>query len=203
MSVYEDQILPRLINIALGGKAFHRVRSRVASELSGEVLEVGFGSGLNVGHYPPEVRHVLAVDPAIVGRRLAARRVEASRVPIEYVGLDGELLPVDSSTVDHVLITWTMCTIPDIGGALQEMHRVLRPGGELHFVEHGLSPEPKVARWQDRLTPLQSAIFGGCHLNRPIDRLVTDAGFTMARIENYYLVGPKSIGYTYEGTANK
>jgi len=161
MSVYEDQILPRLINIALGGKAFHRVRSRVASELSGEVLEVGFGSGLNVGHYPPEVRHVLAVDPAIVGRRLAARRVEASRVPIEYVGLDGELLPVDSSTVDHVLITWTMCTIPDIGGALQEMHRVLRPGGELHFVEHGLSPEPKVARWQDRLTPLQSAIFGG------------------------------------------
>ncbi|HVC71600.1 MAG TPA: class I SAM-dependent methyltransferase [Acidimicrobiales bacterium] len=203
MVFYQEQVLPRLINLALGGKAFHRIRNRVASGLSGRVLEVGFGSGLNVGHYPSDVDRVLAVDPAIVGRRLAARRVNESPIPVEYVGLDGQILPVDSSSIDCVLVTWSMCTIPDLASALREMHRVLRPEGELHFVEHGLSPEPDVARWQHRLTPLQSTIFGGCHLNRPIERLVIDAGFTMDRIDTYYMKGPKAMGYMYEGVAIK
>ena len=203
VSIYQEHVLPRLVNVALGGRDFHRIRGRVASGLSGEVLEVGFGSGLNVAHYPPTVSRVLAVDPAVVGRKLAAGRVAACQVPIEYVGLDGQLLPLDSSSVDHVLITWTMCTIPDISGALGEMRRVLRPGGQLHFVEHGLSPESDVSRWQSRLTPLQSAVFGGCHLNRRIDQLVTDAGFTISLLDNYYMKGPKPIGYMFEGVAMK
>src|SRR6202011_1903714 len=145
--------------------------------------------------YPPEVRRDRAVDPATVGRKLASKRVTASPVPVEYVDLKGQSLPVDSDSVDHVLITWTMCTIPDVAGPLLEIHRVLRPGGSLHFVEHGRSPDEKVARWQDRLTPLQRRIFGGCHLNRPIDRLVADSGLQVHEMDNYYMKGPKAFGY--------
>jgi ubiquinone/menaquinone biosynthesis C-methylase UbiE len=203
VGLYGDQILPRLINVMLGGAEFRQVRARVASGLEGDVLEVGFGSGLNVPHYPSGVRQVLAVDPATVGRTLAARRVAASPVPVEYVGLDGGHLPVESEGVDHVLITWTMCTIPDIEGALGEIRRVLRPAGALHFAEHGRSPDAKVARWQDRLDPIQGRLAGGCHLNRPIDRLLADAGFATTRLDNYYLSGPKFFGYMYEGVASK
>ena len=207
VSFYGDQILPRCVEKVLGGQEFARIRRRVTAGLTGEVLEVGFGSGLNVPLYPPEVRRVRAVDPATVGRKLAAERVAASSVPVEYVGLDGQLLPLESASVDHVLSTWTMCTIPDIGSALREIRRVLRPGGGLHFAEHGLSPDPKVARWQDRLTPLQRRIAGGCHLDRPIDRpidrLVEDAGFTVTRMENYYMKGPRPMGYMFEGLATK
>jgi len=203
MSVYADQVLPRIINVALSGKDFKKVRARVASRLSGDVLEVGFGSGLNVPYYPADVRRVLAIDPATVGRKLAAKRVAASHVPVEYVGLDGETLPVDSESVDHVLLTWTMCTIPSVDVALGEMHRVLRPGGQVHFVEHGRSPDPEVARWQDRLNPFQQWWAGGCNLNRPIDQLVQGAGFQMASLDNYYMKGPKAIGYIYEGVATR
>jgi ubiquinone/menaquinone biosynthesis C-methylase UbiE len=167
------------------------------------VLEVGFGSGLNVPHYPPTVRRVRAVDPATVGRQLAADRVAASSIPVEHVGLDGARLPLDDSSVDSVLSTWTMCTIPDIEGALSEIRRVLRPGGTLHFLEHGRAPDPSVVKWQDRLDPIQQRLFGGCHLNRPIDDLVRDSGLRIATIENYYLKGPKPLGYMYEGRATK
>lgn len=203
MSLYRDQILPRFIDVVLGGGEFARIRARVAAGLAGEVLEVGFGSGLNVPHYPSTVRRVQAVDPATVGKKLAAKRVAASPVPVEFVGLDGQCLPVDSASVDHVLVTWTLCTIPDVNRALAEIHRVLRPGGELHFVEHGISPEPAVSRWQDRLTPVQRRLFGGCHLNRPIDELVGRSGFQIARMENYYLKGPRTVGYIFEGVAAK
>jgi len=175
----------------------------VASGLSGEVLEIGFGSGLNVPHYPSSVKRVRAIDPATVGRKLAAHRVAASPVPVEYIGLDASSLPLDSASIDHVLITWTMCTVPDVKRALEEIHRVLRPGGELHFVEHGLSPDPQVAKWQDRLTPFQRRWAGGCHLNRPIDRLIEQAGFTVSRMDNYYMKGPKPMGYMFEGLATK
>jgi ubiquinone/menaquinone biosynthesis C-methylase UbiE len=203
VNFYGEQILPRFINVVLGGKEFKKIRGRVAAGLTGEVLEVGFGSGLNVPHYPSEVTRVLAVDPATVGRRLAASRVAASPVPVEYVGLDGVSLPVDSGSIDHVLITWTMCTIPDVDSALGEIHRVLGPGGELHFAEHGLSPDPEVAKWQDRLTPLQRRWAGGCHLNRPIDRLIEHAGFAVSRMENFYIKGPRPMGYMFEGSATK
>lgn len=203
MGLYQEQILPRFTNIVLGGSEFARVRARVAAGLEGEVLEVGFGSGLNVPHYPPEVKHVQAIDPATAGRKLAAKRVAASPVPIEYAGLDGQALPLGPASVDHVLITWTLCTIPDVESALHEMRRVLRPGGKLHFVEHGRSPDRGVARWQDRLTPLQRRLAGGCHLNRPIDRLVTQAGFSVTRLDNFYMKGPKPMGYIFEGVAAK
>jgi ubiquinone/menaquinone biosynthesis C-methylase UbiE len=203
MGLYQEQILPRFTNIVLGGSEFARVRARVAAGLEGEVLEVGFGSGLNVPHYPPEVKRVQAIDPATAGRKLAAKRVAASPVPIEYAGLDGQALPLGPASVDHVLITWTLCTIPDVESALHEMRRVLRPGGKLHFVEHGRSPDRGVARWQDRLTPLQRRLAGGCHLNRPIDRLVTQAGFSVTRLDNFYMKGPKPMGYIFEGVAAK
>ena len=167
------------------------------------MLEVGFGSGLNVPYYPVAVTNVKAVDPATQGRKLAAGRIAASAVPIEFVGLDGASLPLDDASVDHVLTTMTICTIPDVEQALREIRRVLRPRGELHFLEHGHSPDPKVAKWQDRLTPLQKRLFGGCHLNRPVDRLVADAGLETQRIDNFYLKGPKALGYIYEGVAAK
>jgi ubiquinone/menaquinone biosynthesis C-methylase UbiE len=200
---YGDQVLPRITNALLDNREIGKIRQRVASGLSGEVLEIGFGSGLNVPYYPPTVRRVRAVDPATVGRKLAAGRVAASPVPVEYVGLDGASLPVDADSIDHVLVTLTICTIPDIDSALREIHRVLRPGGEMHFAEHGLSPDPKVAKWQERLTPVQRRWAGGCHLNRPIDRLIQQAGLTVSRMDNFYLRGPKPLGYMFEGLATK
>ena len=167
------------------------------------MVEIGFGSGRNVPYYPAAVARVRAVDPATVGRKLAAKRVAASRVPVEYVGLDGQELPLADGSVDHVLTTWTLCTIPDVDRALAEVRRVLRSGGALHFAEHGLSPDPKVARWQDRLTPIQRRIGGGCHLNRPIDRLVAGAGLVVARMDNYSMRGPNAFGYMFEGVATK
>jgi ubiquinone/menaquinone biosynthesis C-methylase UbiE len=200
---YQEQILPRATDVLLGGKAFARLRARAAAELEGEVLEVGFGSGRNVPHYPAAIKRVRAVDPATVGQKLAAKRIAASPVPVEYVGLDGEDIPLEDNSVDHVLTTWTLCTIPDVPRALGEIRRVLRPGGSLHFLEHGRSPDPKVRRWQDRLTPIQRRIAGGCHLNRPIGQLVRDAGLEVTRLDNYYIRGPKPLGYMFEGVATK
>jgi ubiquinone/menaquinone biosynthesis C-methylase UbiE len=201
MGFYEARVLPHLVDAALSGRQFERLRRRVTERVAGDVLEVGFGSGRNVPYYGPSVRRVLAVDPAVTGRKIAAKRVAASPTPIEYVGLDGEQLPLDDASVDDVLTTWTLCTIPDAAQALGEMRRVLRPGGALHFLEHGRSPDESVVRWQDRLTPIQRRVAGGCHLNRAIAQLVTDAGFEMSELTNYYLKGPKFFGYMYEGIA--
>jgi SAM-dependent methyltransferase len=200
---YEDRVLPRVIDVVLGGRDLDAVRARVAAGLSGEVIEIGFGSGRNVPHYPAAVTRVRAVDPATAGRRLAAARVAESSVPVEYVGLDGQALPVDDASADHVLCTWTLCTIPDVGRALAEVVRVLRPGGRFHFVEHGLAPDPRVARWQRRLTPIQRRIAGGCHLDRPIDALITGAGLTITRLEHSWMRAPKPMGYLYEGVATR
>jgi ubiquinone/menaquinone biosynthesis C-methylase UbiE len=200
---YEDRVLPHLIDLMLGNKEFGKLRARVASGLSGEVLEVGFGSGLNVPHYPTTIARVQAVDPALTGRKMAAKRLAASPVPVEFVGLDGAQLPVESESIDHVLITWTMCTIPDLDGALSEMHRVLKPGGQVHFVEHGRAPDANVARWQDRLNPLQQRVAGGCNLNRPIDRSIEQAGFALTELETFYGKGPRAYSYLYEGVATR
>ncbi len=203
MSFYVDSILPRCTNLLLGGSEFAKIRSRVASGLSGDVMEVGFGSGLNVPHYPSGVDRVVAVDPATLGRKLAAGRLSASPVPVEFVGLDGASLPLESAAIDHVLVTWTLCTIPAVEDALGEVHRVLRSGGQLHFVEHGLSPDLRLANWQHRLTPLQRRVAGGCHLDRPIDRLIEGAGFALTELDTYQLRGPKPMSYMYEGLATK
>ena len=203
MGFYVERVLPRITDVALSGRELEAMRSRACADLEGEVLEVGFGSGRNVPHYPSAVRRVRAVDPATAGRALAAKRVAASTVPVEYVGLDGEQLPLGDESVDHVLTTWTLCTIPDVDRALSEMRRVLRPGGTLHFVEHGRAPQPAVARWQDRLTPIQRKVFGGCHLNRRIDELIGRAGFTTTRLDTSFASGPKPWAHLFEGAATK
>ena len=203
MGFYEEQILPRVTDRALRSNEAARLRVRVTAGLSGEVLEVGFGSGLNMPYYPPAVQRVRAVDPSAVARKLAAERVAASTVPVEYIGVDAQALPLEDASVDHVVSVLTLCTIPAVDRALAEIRRVLRPAGAFHFMEHGLSPQETVARWQHRLTPLQRRVFGGCHLNRPIDRLVADAGLELTRLDNYYLKGPRAFGYMFNGVATK
>jgi ubiquinone/menaquinone biosynthesis C-methylase UbiE len=203
MGFYGDKILPRITNLTMNRADLEPIRARTAAGLAGEVLEIGFGSGLNVKHYPALVTRVRVLDPAVEGRKLAAARVAASAVPVEYVDGDAQALPLPDESVDHVLSTWTLCTIPDVTLALTEMLRVLRPAGTLHFVEHGLSPDAKVARSQHRFTPLQRRVAGGCHLDRPIDTLITGAGLEMTRLDTYYVAGPRTFGYTYEGSADR
>ncbi|MCC5951061.1 MAG: class I SAM-dependent methyltransferase [Acidimicrobiia bacterium] len=201
MGVYEDRILPRLIDVVLGTKGYGKLRRRAAAGLEGDIIEVGFGSGLNVPHYPPEVTTVAAVDPAASARRLAAPRIAESPVEVTYVGLDGQDLPLPDASVDHALSTWTLCTIPDAPRALTEIRRVLRPGGSLHFLEHGRSDDERVARWQDRLTPIQRKVAGGCHLNRSIDQLVADAGFELTHLARFEVAGPSVLTSMYQGVA--
>jgi SAM-dependent methyltransferase len=202
-ALYERQLLPRIVDKSCGLKAIRDLRAGVADGLHGDVVEIGFGSGLNLPHLPCTVRRLLAVDPAVIGRRLAARRLEACAIPVTFVGLDGEDLPLDDGSADAALSTFTLCTIPDVTRALHELHRVLRPGAHLHFLEHGLSPEPSVAKWQHRLTPLQRRVSGGCHFDRPIDLLLDAAGFEITTLHNHYLKGPKFPSYLYQGVARK
>jgi ubiquinone/menaquinone biosynthesis C-methylase UbiE len=200
---YENQVVPRFTDLVMRRRELTPIRARVSASLAGDVLEVGFGSGLNVPHYPPAITRVRAVDPATLGRKLAAKRVASSTVPVEYVDLDGQALSLESDSIDHVITTWTLCSIPDVDRALSEIRRVLRSGGLFHFVEHGRSPDPNVAAWQNRLTPIQRRVAGGCHLNRPIDQLVLNSGLELTRLENYYAKGPRPFGYMFEGVATK
>jgi ubiquinone/menaquinone biosynthesis C-methylase UbiE len=203
MGWYEEQILPRFINIACGVKANRKLRQRLCAGLEGTVLEIGFGSGHNLPYYPTTVTKLYAIDPSHVGRRLAADRLASSPVSVEFVGLDGEKIPLEDESVDHVVSTWTLCTIPDAGQAMEEVRRVLRASGVFHFLEHGLAPDPRVVRWQSRLNPLQQKVAGGCNLNRPIADLVGGSGLEVDGIDNFYMPGPKPLVYQYEGTARK
>ncbi|WP_328392236.1 class I SAM-dependent methyltransferase [Nocardia sp. NBC_00416] len=201
MGIYRDHVVPRIVNVACGMKANEPLRERVCAGLSGRVLELGFGSGLNVPFYPDTVDSVSAVEPADLGWRLSAPRRAAGTVPIERAGLDGQELPFPDNSFESALSTWTMCTIPDIEAALGEVRRVLIPGGTLHFVEHGLSPDPKVQRWQHRLDPIQQRIAGGCHLDRNIRALIESAGFGIGDLEVFQGQGPAFIDTQSLGVA--
>jgi SAM-dependent methyltransferase len=202
MGLYGEQVLPRIVNVACGMKKGDPLRRRVCDGLTGEVVELGFGSGLNVPFYPGSVNRVAAIEPADLGWKLAEKRLSASGIPVERSGLDGQSLPFGDDSFDAALSTWTMCTIPDVAAALSEVRRVLKPGGTLHFVEHGLAPDERVRRWQHRLEPLQKRLFGGCHLTRPVVDLLTGAGFTITDLDVFYEEStPKVFGANSLGTA--
>lgn len=203
MGFYNEQVVPRLVEWTLGTRGFDKFRARTAEGLSGRVVEIGFGSGLNLPHYPPEVTTVLAIEPASVARRRAERRIKEAPMPVEHVGLDGQLLPLDDTSCDAALCTFTLCTVPDPERALAELLRVLKPGGTVHFLEHGLSPDSKVAKWQHRMEPLQQRLADGCHLTRDPSSLVEEAGFVMQRNEQHYVRGPKPWCWFTLGTAAK
>ncbi|MGH8971257.1 MAG: methyltransferase domain-containing protein, partial [Actinomycetes bacterium] len=189
MGVYREQVLPRIVNVACGMRTNDPLRQRVCGGLVGDVVEVGFGSGLNVPFYPATVSGVAAVEPSDVGWRLAGKRVAGSAVSVRRAGLDGQSLPFGDDTFDAALSTWTLCSIPDVHAALRELRRVLKPGGMLRFVEHGLAPDESVRRWQHRLEPMQKRLAGGCHLTRPVVDLLTAAGFTVAELDVFYEKG--------------
>lgn len=202
MGLYDDRVLPHVINVVMNTKQTRTIRQRVCADLEGEVLEIGFGTGHNLPFIPTDVTRLLAVEPSGRSVALARERIAATPVEVDVVGLDGQRLPVDDDSVDAVLCTWSLCTIPDGVAAVREARRVLRPGGRFHFIEHGAAPDAKVRRWQDRLNPIQNRIGGGCNLNRDIAGIVEAGGFTITKLDRYYSPGePKVFGSMYEGTA--
>ena len=199
MNLYDRYILPPLLHWTMRQAPLRAMRTRVLAGAEGRVLEYGVGSGLNLPLYGPGVTEVIGIDPSapLLDR---ARRAQAS-VPVTLLEGSAEAVPLDAHSVDTVVTTWSLCTIPDAARALSEARRVLRPGGALLFVEHGRAPEPAVARWQDRLDPWWGPIAGGCHLNRPIDALIEGAGFRIDAMVNARLPGPRTHTYMYEGRA--
>lgn len=203
MGWWTDQVVPRMVDRFLGAAEIHALRDRTCEGLTGGVVEVGFGSGLNCGHYPAQVVRVAAVEPSDVAWRMAQGNIGRTSAEVLRAGLDGEALDLAAASYDSALSTFTMCTIPDLDAALRELVRVLRPGGSLHFVEHGLSPEQPVARWQHRLQPIQGRVAGGCHLDRPIREYVERSGLVLDEIDTFYGRGPKPFAYFSLGRATK
>jgi len=202
MGFYGDSVFPRLMNAMMDNKETRRIRADVCAALKGEVVEIGFGSGLNLPHLPRSVTCLKAVEPRVKGRQLAHPRLAASHLEVEFVGLDGERLPLGDRSVDSALSTWTLCSIPDPVAAVREIRRVLRPGGMLHFVEHGRSPDPKVHRMQRRMSGVHHRLACGCSLTADIPAIVRSGGMSVQNLETYYAKGrPKHQGWTFQGVA--
>ncbi len=194
-------MFPRLMDRVLNTPTVNARRAKVCQGLHGRVLEIGFGTGLNLHHYPADVTEILVVEPSESAMRLAQPREAAASAPVERIGRDGARLALPDGSVDCVLSTYTLCTIPAVDTALREIHRVLKPEGALHFLEHGRAPTESVRRWQRRLHPVHSRIAGGCHLDRPIDDLITHAGLMIRELETGYGDGPRPFSYLYRGRA--
>jgi len=203
VGLYQRAVAPRLINWMCARKFFSKGRARVCEGLAGTVVEIGFGAGNNIPFYPAPVSKVYAVEPSAVSNRQAEKRAHQSSVRIEHVGLDGQSLALDDSSCDAALVTFTLCTIPDAAAALAELHRVLRPGATLHFLEHGLSPDRKVAKWQHRIDPLEVILADGCHLTRDPVAMITRAGFRIVILDQRYAGGLKPWGYLSLGVAER
>jgi len=201
MSFYDRRVLPWLIELCMRNKEARRYRERMIPLATGRVLEVGVGSGLNLPFYGAGVRHLYALEPSPELRKMAGRRTKGTRFAVEFLDRSAEEIPLERGSVDTVVTTWTLCTIPDAIGALQEMKRVLKPGGLLLFVEHGLAPDASVQAWQHRLNPLWTRIGGGCNLDRDIDDLIVQSGFRLAELQTEYVKGLKPLSFTYSGRA--
>lgn len=204
MGLWSERVVPHLTDRALASPEIGELRAEACAGLVGRVVEIGFGSGLNLSYLPPGVAEVAAVEPADVGWELSASRRRHSDVPVERSGLDGQALAEPSGTFDSALVTFSLCSIPDPAAALAEVRRVLRPGGRLHFLEHGLAPDAGVARWQRRIDPVQRRLFAGCHLSRDVAALVGAAGLVVEDLRREYLPGPsiaRPWTYGYLGRA--
>ena len=205
MGFYSRHVLPRLLDGAMSAKPITYQRRKVVPRAQGRVLEIGFGAGHNLPFYDAgKVERIWALEPAAEMRARSAERAAASPIPLEYLGLPGEQIPLDAEAADTILITYTLCTIPDVMKALAEMRRVMKTSGRMIFCEHGEAPDESVARWQRRITPVWKAIGGGCHVGRPIPKLIQDAGFKVEDMQTMYLPGtPRFAGFNYWGSASK
>jgi ubiquinone/menaquinone biosynthesis C-methylase UbiE len=203
MGFYSRVILPRLLDWSMSGPEMAQYRHQLLADVSGQVLEIGFGTGLNLAYYPEQVQQLTTIDINPGMNEIARRRIQASSIQVQHQILSSDRLPMADSTFDSVVSTWTLCSIANVQAALQEIHRVLKPGGKFFFVEHGLSPEPNIQTWQHRLTPIQKIIGDGCHLDRNIKALVEQVFPTVCLEEFYEQSVPKTFGYFYKGTAQK
>jgi len=201
MGLYQERIVPWLTNLAMRNRDLVAYRQRIVSAAAGRVLEVGIGSGFNLPFYGGGVSRVLGLDPSARLLAMARRAAPEAHASLELIEGTAEAIPLDNATIDTVVTTWTLCSIPEAGAALQEMRRVLRPAGRLLFVEHGRAPEARVRWWQDSLTPVWRPLAGGCHLNRPIADMIENAGFVLERLETGYMRGPNPMAFMYEGSA--
>jgi SAM-dependent methyltransferase len=202
MGCYAKYVLPRIIDLAMRNKEAAGLRAAWIPRAYGDVLEVGIGSGLNLPFYSSKVRRVYGADPSAELQAMALRRAKELPLPVDFFLKSAEdPLPFDVASIDTVVVTWTLCSIPKPSKALEQVRRLLRPNGRLIFIEHGLAPEARIAAWQDRLNPIWKCIGGGCHLNRKIDDLISRAGFRITELKSDYLPGPRPMTYTYQGIA--
>lgn len=201
MGVYDRYILPHVINLAMRNRRLLPYRQRTIPGAAGRVLEIGSGSGLNLPFYSAHVHEIVGLEPTRRLTEMARSRVDRTRIPTTFVQGFAEAIPLEDRSIDTVVTTWTLCSIPDVSAALREMRRVLKPTGRLLFVEHGQAPDEGVRKWQDRLTPAWKCIGGGCHLNRPIRTLVESAGFSIEQLQTGYMKGPRPMTFMYEGRA--
>jgi ubiquinone/menaquinone biosynthesis C-methylase UbiE len=202
MSFYEDRVLPHLINLACSSKPTRKQREKIVPLAEGDVLEIGFGSGLNLPFYDVQkVRKIWGLEPSEGMRRKAQTMVDESDLDVEFIDLPGEEIPLEANSVDTVLVTYALCTIPDARAALEGMRRALKPDGRLLYCEHGIAPDENVRRWQGRLNPAWSKFSGGCNMNRDILDLITTSGFEITNDERMYIPGAKMLSYNFWGSA--